>query len=138
MAAQPEVLVKKKIHAALAAAGAYKVNYIGGMMATNGTPDILACVAGRFVGIEAKAGSNKPTALQIKALRDIEQAGGLALVINESNLDYLKECLGDITQARSNFRLFTTASTRALVEEGSPQAADEAEQAPRVRRKNAG
>ena len=118
MAAQPEVLVKKRVHAALAAAGAYKCNYIGGMLATNGTPDILACHQGRFIGLEAKAGTNKPTALQIKALRDIERAGGLALVINETNLDYLKECLDDIQQARSNYRLFTTASTRALVEEG--------------------
>jgi hypothetical protein len=136
MAQTPEAKVKAKAHAALAAAGAYKVNYIGGMLATNGTPDILACVAGRFVGIEAKAGSNKPTALQIKALRDIDAAGGLALVINESNLEYLKECIGDIAQARSNFRLFTTASTQAIAEGGGPQATDAAEQAPRLRRKD--
>ena len=120
MATPPEVAVKRQIHAALAAVGAFKVNYIGGTMGSNGTPDILACHKGRFIGIEAKAGKNKPTTLQIKSLRDIEAAGGLALVINETNIEYLKECLNDITQARSNFRLHCTASTRAFLEGTAP------------------
>jgi Holliday junction resolvase len=111
MAATPEALVKKRIHAALKAVGAYAVNYIGGQYANNGTPDILACLNGRFVGIEAKAGRGKPTALQIKNLRTIADAGGVALVINEKNLDYLKECLDDIRQARSNYQLFAPEET---------------------------
>jgi hypothetical protein len=106
MAATPESKVKAKIHAALKAVDAYAVNYIGGQYANNGTPDILACLNGRFVGIEAKAGRGKPTALQIRALKQIDTAGGVALVINEKNLDYLKECLNDIRQARSNYELF--------------------------------
>jgi hypothetical protein len=106
MASTPEVLVKKKVHAALKDAGAYAVNYIGGLYATSGTPDILACLHGRFIGIEVKAGKNKPTDLQIHALRQIDNCSGLALVINESNLDYLKECLADVNHARSNYELF--------------------------------
>lgn len=114
MPATPESKVKAKVHAALKAAGAYAVNYIGGQYAANGTPDILACLHGRFVAIEAKAGKNKPTALQIQALRKIDAAGGLALVINETGLDYLTECLHDIQNARSNYHLHCTASTKAL------------------------
>ncbi len=106
MAATPESKVKARIHAALKAAGAYAVNYIGGQYASNGTPDILACLHGRFIGIEAKAGRGKPTALQVRALQRIDEAGGLALVINEKSLDYLKECLNDVRQARSNWREF--------------------------------
>lgn len=106
MAATPESLVKAKIHRALTAVGAYAVNYIGGQYARAGTPDILACVNGRFVGIEAKAGTNKPTLLQITALREIDEAGGLALVINENNLVYLIGCLHDINNAKSNYRDF--------------------------------
>ena len=125
MGTQPEVLVKRQIHAALKAARAYAVNYIGGQYAANGTPDILACVWGRFVAIEAKAGTNKPTALQIRSLQRIHEAGGLALVINESNLDYLKECLHDIQNARSNHHLHCTASTRAfLTGDQAPEAGD--------------
>jgi Holliday junction resolvase len=109
MAATKESLVKKKIHAVLKERGAYAVNYIGGAYANNGTPDILVCFCGRFIAIEAKAGRGRPTALQIKNLRDIEHAGGVSLVINETNLEYLMECLDAIKAGhtpRSNYGLF--------------------------------
>ena len=109
MVDMPEVKVKKKVHATLKERGAYAVNYIGGAYANNGTPDILVCFCGRFIGIECKAGKKKPTALQIKHLRDIDHAGGLSLVINESNLEYLTECLDAIKagrSTRSNYELF--------------------------------
>lgn len=108
--ATPESKVKNKIHRALEAVGAYAVNYIGGQYAKAGTPDILACLDGRFIGIEAKAGTNKPTLLQIMALRDIDAAGGLALVINENNMVYLVGCLHDIRNAKSNYREFDRAA----------------------------
>ena len=108
MARTPEALVKDKVHRILKAAEAYAVNYIGGQYAKAGTPDILACIEGRFVGIEVKAGKNKPTMLQISALRHIDSAGGLALVINENNLTYLVGCLHDIKAAESNYEQFDT------------------------------
>jgi hypothetical protein len=103
MAATPEAKVKAKIHKALKEAGAYAVNYIGGAFANNGTPDILACLDGRFIGVEAKAGKGKPTALQVLSLKRIDDAGGLALVINETNLEYLSAALGNIHAAKSNY-----------------------------------
>ena len=109
MVATPESKVKKKVHALLKERGAYAVNYIGGAYANNGTPDILVCFCGRFIGIECKAGKGKPTALQIKNLRDIDHAGGLSLVVNETNLEYLTECLDAIKAGRptrSNYELF--------------------------------
>ena len=109
MVATPESKVKKKVHALLRERGAYAVNYIGGAYANNGTPDILVCFCGRFIGIECKAGKGKPTALQIKNLRDIDHAGGLSLVVNETNLEYLTECLDAIKAGRpprSNYELF--------------------------------
>lgn len=109
MVATPESKVKKKVHTLLKERGAYAVNYIGGAYANNGTPDILVCLCGRFIGIECKAGKGKPTALQIKNLRDIDHAGGLSLVVNETNLEYLTECLDDIKAGRSprsNYELF--------------------------------
>lgn len=113
MASTPEAKVKARIHAALKVAGAYAVNYIGGQYASNGTPDILACLHGRFIGIEAKAGRGKPTALQVRALQRIDEAGGLALCINEKSLDYLQECLNDVRQAQSNWRDFASILERA-------------------------
>jgi len=86
MAATPEAKVKAKVHAKLKSHGAYAVNYIGGQYANNGTPDILACYRGRFIAIECKAGKNKPTALQLRNLERIEDAGGLALVYQRNQL----------------------------------------------------
>lgn len=121
----PEGRVKAVIKLALATRGAYFFMPVSNGMGVMGTPDILACVWGRFVAIEAKAGTNKPTALQIRSLQRIHEAGGLALVINESNLDYLKECLHDIQNARSNHHLHCTASTRAFLTGGqAPEAGD--------------
>ena len=106
MASTPESLVKKKIHATLKEHGVYAVNYIGGLHANNGTPDILACHKGRFIGIEAKAGKNKPTDLQTLNLKTIDEAGGLALVINETNIDTLASYLINVNQAHSNYTLY--------------------------------
>jgi len=109
MAATPESKVKKKVHALLKAKAAYAVNYIGGQYANAGTPDILVCYKKYFIGIECKAGRGKLTMLQFKNLRDIHNAMGLALVINETNIDYITEALDAIDQGlepRSNYHLF--------------------------------
>ena len=94
MAKTPEAKVKDRIHAALKAAGAYAVNYIGGQYANNGTPDILGVLDSRFIAIEAKAdATKKPTELQKKFLGQVSANGGIALVIHKDNLDELKEAL---------------------------------------------
>ena len=54
-------------------------------------PDIIACYMGIFIGIECKAGKNKPTPLQQVNLDQIEGAGGIALVINEDNINTVEE-----------------------------------------------
>jgi Holliday junction resolvase len=61
-----------------------------------GAPDFLVCLSGRFVGIECKAGSNRPTALQEKNLEQIEKAGGEAYVVNEDSIEQLQEVLDSI------------------------------------------
>ncbi len=43
------------------------------------TLDIIACINGRFVGIEAKTPGNLPTPRQNSVIRAINDAGGVAL-----------------------------------------------------------
>jgi hypothetical protein len=93
MAAKPEALVKKKIRAILDEFEAYYAMPIGTGYGNSGVPDFLVCCNGRFIGIEAKAGTNKPTALQQNNIERIFDAGGYALVINEDNLHVLQELL---------------------------------------------
>jgi len=84
--ATPEVKVKQKVKAVLKNLGAYYVMPVTGGYGRSGAPDFLVCYKGRFIGIECKAGNNKPTALQEKNLREIEDAGGSSLVIDEENV----------------------------------------------------
>lgn len=101
MAQTPEAKVKAKIKALLKTYGSYYAQPIMRGMAHNGTPDILACSGGHFIGIEAKAdGSKKPTPLQYLRLREIQSAGGIALVIHKDNLDVLESTLDAIACGR--------------------------------------
>lgn len=58
-----------------------------------GVPDIVACLNGRFLGIECKANGNKTTEIQDRNLVAIKKNGGIAMVVDENNLDELKEYL---------------------------------------------
>ena len=58
-----------------------------------GVPDIVVCFKSHFIGIECKVGTNKTTEIQDRNLIAIKKNGGYALVVNETNLDELKEML---------------------------------------------
>jgi hypothetical protein len=90
MAVKPEVAVKKKIKALLEQHKAYYFTPVTSGFGSSGVPDFVACIKGRFVGIEAKAGKGKPTALQDKNLIDIMNSGGVAIVVNEHGLEDLE------------------------------------------------
>ena len=83
----PEAKVKKKVVAQLKEMGAYYFYPVTGGYGFSGVPDIVGCYRGMFFGIECKAGSNKPTPLQDRNLTDIKKQNGIAIVINEKNID---------------------------------------------------
>jgi Holliday junction resolvase len=87
MAQTPERIVKQKVVKILKELGAYYFYPVTGGYGSSGVPDIVGCYRGRFFGIECKAGKGKTTALQDKNLADIARAGGIALVVNEDNVD---------------------------------------------------
>ncbi len=61
-----------------------------------GTPDILLCANGRFVGLELKTNEGKLSKLQEYNLECIEKAGGMAIVANPSTWDGIKTFLTHI------------------------------------------
>lgn len=91
--ATPEAKVKAKVKKVLTDTGAYYAMPIGTGYGNAGVPDFVVCYKGEFIGIECKAQGNKPTALQLKNLQDIEIAGGRSFVIDETNVDQLLEKL---------------------------------------------
>jgi hypothetical protein len=56
-------------------------------------PDIVACIRGKFVGIECKAGNNRPTELQLRNLEAIRDNSGHAWVVTENDLETLEKNL---------------------------------------------
>lgn len=94
----PEKRVKIMVTKALKLYNVYHFSPVTGGFGRSGVPDIIACANGTFVGIECKAGNNKPTELQLKELQSIRNAGGYAIVINETNENELIELLESITR----------------------------------------
>jgi hypothetical protein len=85
----PEAKVKAKVVKLLKAYDIYYFFPATHGFGRSGVPDIICCFNSLFMGIECKAGKNKPTALQEKELSKIREAGGHTFVINEDNLDEL-------------------------------------------------
>lgn len=90
----PEGKVKDKVVKILKQYGVYYFFPVTGGFGMSGIPDIICCHNGRFIAIECKAGKNKTTALQDAHLARIRAAGGIAVVINEENVNGLAETIG--------------------------------------------
>ena len=89
----PEKKVKTKVVAILKGFGAYYFYPVTGGYGASGVPDIVGCYKGKFFAIECKAGKGKTTALQEKNIANIYAAGGTALVVNEDNIDDVRNML---------------------------------------------
>ena len=87
MALTPEGKIKAKVVKILRDEGVYYFFPATHGYGRSGVPDIICCVAGKFLAIECKAGGNKPTALQVREIETIRQAGGVAVVTDETNWD---------------------------------------------------
>lgn len=93
MATTPEGKVKARVKKTLDEMGIYHFSPYQAGMGRAGIPDIICCYNGLFVAIECKAGKGKTTALQDREINAIRTAKGLAFVINEENMNNLKELL---------------------------------------------
>lgn len=89
----PEAKVKVKIQKILKAHDVYFTMPIGTGFGSAGVPDFVVCHKGCFIGIEAKSGDNKPTALQLDHMKRIRERGGHTLVVNEDNYEELDSLL---------------------------------------------
>ena len=91
--ATPESKVKKKGRTILDQMGVYHFPPFSGGYGRAGVPDDVGCYRGRFIAIEYKANGGKPTALQLRELRLIKESGGIALIIDETNVENLRELI---------------------------------------------
>ena len=89
--ATPEKAVKAKVKNVLESEGVYYFMPPANGFGRSGVPDIVACVNGLFLAIECKAGTNKPTALQVREIESIRRNNGVAVVVNEANWDMVRD-----------------------------------------------
>lgn len=100
-----EKTFENKIKEYLKANDCWHVKFFANMYTKVGIPDILACVNGRFVGIEVKAPNGHPSELQKHNVMLINQCGGYAVIVYPKQFDDLKymiQCMlhYDFEQAR--------------------------------------
>ncbi len=96
----PEGKVKAAVRKVLDTEGVYYFMPAANGFGRAGIPDIICCVQGFFLAIELKAGKGKTTALQDREIAAINAHGGRAVVINENNINDVKESIAWI---RKNF-----------------------------------
>lgn len=73
---------ENKVKKFLKEQGAWFIKYWGGAAYTkSGIPDLLVCVNGYFLGVELKSVKGKASELQLHTLKEIDNAGGCAILL---------------------------------------------------------
>ena len=93
----PEAKVKAKIKKILLTHDIWYAMPHGAGYGNAGIPDFLCCHKGKFIAIEAKAGKGKATALQLKNLQEIVNAGGHSIIVNEDSLPILNTLIEELS-----------------------------------------
>ena len=105
MKPQPkESLIQSAILAYLSARRIYAIRVNSGRIKIDrrliklgdaGTPDIIACVAGAFIGFEVKSATGKVTELQAECHERIARSGGVVFVVR--SVDDVRDALDDLS-----------------------------------------
>lgn len=101
---------ENKVKAYLKDQGCWFVKYWSGKAMTgkkftkDGIPDLLVCCNGYFLGIELKAEDGKPTVLQEWNIEQINNAGGIGLVLYPHQFEKFKELIEGLSKQKNLFR----------------------------------
>lgn len=75
-----EKTVENQIKRYLDRLGVWYMKVHGSAFQKAGVPDLIACIGGRFVGIEVKRPGGRVSPLQKLNIEEIQQSGGVAFV----------------------------------------------------------
>lgn len=89
----PEQEIKRALKRYIESIGGYWVLVQGGAYSKPGDPDIIACVRGRFVGIESKTATGVLSPVQRTRAKQISEAGGIHVIAR--NTEQLESALRD-------------------------------------------
>jgi len=102
MATTPEGRIKKALDKMFKEEGTWYYSPQAGPFGAAGIPDRIAVVKGLIIGVECKAdGTKKPTALQTRAMEQIEKAGGKCFLAYDSDTietvrEFIRACNREI------------------------------------------
>lgn len=88
-----EKIFENKIKSYLKDNDIFYVKFFANGYTVSGIPDILACIDGKFWGIEVKAENGKISALQYEKINQIYNSCGIAVVVFPSGFDELKKLI---------------------------------------------
>jgi len=91
---------ENRIKKYLESKGAWFVKFFANAYTSSGIPDILCCINGRFIGIEVKQETGKPSLLQKVHLKRIGEAGGIGVLAYPSGYDNLKDLVDNLCENR--------------------------------------
>lgn len=78
--------------------GCYVIKNFGCSFTRAGLPDLVVCANGKFIALELKNEKGKATPLQLANIRDIQGAGGVALILRPQDFDkfksYIEQLIG--------------------------------------------
>lgn len=88
---QAENKITKKIKDFLKEKQCWNVKYFANAFTQIGIMDILACVKGRFVGIEVKTDVGRLSEMQKYQAEQLKKSGGLWYCVRPNNFDDFKQ-----------------------------------------------
>ena len=92
---------ENRIKKYLESKGAWFVKFFANAYTSSGIPDILCCINGRFVGIEVKQETGKPSLLQQVHLKRIGEAGGIGILAYPSGYEKLKDLIDNLSEDKN-------------------------------------
>ena len=94
-----EKIFEEKVKRFLESEGCWYIKYWGGGGFTKaGVPDLLVCCNGYFLGIELKAPKGRHSQLQIRTLREIIKANGLAFLLYPKDFEDFKNFIRELKE----------------------------------------
>ncbi len=74
----------------------------GGGYQKSGIPDLILCVNGVFIAVEVKSSRGKPSELQVKNVRMINNGGGIGLVLYPEGFEQFKNIVKGVIGCSSH------------------------------------
>lgn len=84
---------ENKVKTFLKEQNCYFIKTHGDRFSRIGTPDLLICCNGYFIGCELKAENGRPSELQKYHVEQIKSSGGIAMILYPKDYDYFKNLI---------------------------------------------